>query len=349
MTGKATASSLLEFPFDAEPPRGEAVAAAPGVGWVRLPLPIALDHINVWLLGDYDERLIVDCGMADEETRALWRQVFDGALAGRTVSGVLVTHMHPDHVGLAGWLVRHFDVALTMPRTEYLMCRNLVADTGQPAPPEGLAFYRAAGFDEAQLARYAERFGSFGDLVAPLPRAYERLKDGDTVAVGSARWEVIIGAGHSPEHACLYNAQNNVLIAGDQLLPFISPIVGVWPTEPDADPLEEFLASCRLLEERLPPDVLVLPSHGVPFRGAQARLDKLVRHHERALERLLAHCATPRRAVDTFTALFRAPITEGLLIMATAEALAHLNYLVARGRLGVDRDEAGVCWYRAAG
>ncbi|MEL7450168.1 MAG: MBL fold metallo-hydrolase [Pseudomonadota bacterium] len=347
VTAVTQCTAMLDYPIEALPEPGRTLTVAPAVKWVRMPLPIALDHINLWLLDAGDGWLAVDCGLATDETRALWDKVFDEGLDGKPVKEVIVTHMHPDHVGLAGWLVRRWQATFRMPRTEYLMCRNLVADTGHEAPPEGLGFYRAAGFDEKQLADYAARFGGFGEMVSPLPKAFDRLQAGDIVPAGEAAWEVIVGTGHSPEHACLFNAHDNVLIAGDQLLPAISSIVGVWPTEPRANPLRDWLDSCAMLKERVPADVLVLPSHGRPFHGAHPRLDKLVRHHERALDRLAEHCRQPRRAVDAFSVLFRAQITDGLLIMATAEAVAHLNYLVEDGRIEADRDDAGVLWYTA--
>ncbi len=348
MTSNEQAHPALHYPVDGMPDPGTTLQVAPGVQWLRMPLPIALDHINLWLLDTGDGWLAVDSGLATDETRSHWESIFQGSLHGRPIREVIITHMHPDHVGLAGWLTRRWNVTLRMPRTEYLMCRNLVADTGLAAPPEGIGFYRAAGFDETQLAGYAERFGSFGGMVSALPKAFDRLQHGDVLEAGPSRWEVIVGTGHSPEHACLYNARDNVLIAGDQLLPTISSIVGVWPTEPRANPLHDWLESCAMLKDRLPAGVLVLPSHGRPFRGAHARLDRLISHHEKALERLKLHCQEPRRAVETFSVLFRARITGGLLIMATAEALAHLNYLIAGGAMTKSTDAGGVAWYQTA-
>jgi glyoxylase-like metal-dependent hydrolase (beta-lactamase superfamily II) len=237
-----------------------------------------------------------------------------------------------------------------MPRDEYLLCRVLVADTGKPAPPEGLRFYHAAGFDGGAIERYAEHFGAFGRVVAPLPEAYRRLYDGQTVRIGFHAWEVIIGRGHSPEHACLLCRELNLLIAGDQLLPTISPNVSVYPTEPAANPLEQWFESLQRLATVLPPDeppgVLVLPAHGKPFHGAHARLRQLAEEHANGLASLRQFCREPRRAVDVFPALFKSRITERNLIMAAGEAVSHLNYLVERGEMTVASDAAGVRWYR---
>ena len=339
-------AAALSYPLSETPETGGVVDIAPGLRWLRLPLPFMLNHINVWLLEDGDGWALVDTGLYTETTREVWKHVLEQHLGGAPLTRVLVTHLHPDHVGCAGWLAHRFDVELWMPREEYLLCRVLVADTGKPAPPEGLRFYRAAGFEEEQLERYAEHFGAFGRVVAPLPQAYRRIEHGMQLEIGGRNWEVIVGRGHSPEHACLLNRELNLLIAGDQLLPTISSNVSVYPTEPAANPLAHWFASLRLLEERLPPDVLVLPSHGKPFRGAAQRLRELAAEHEAGLAELRRLCREPRRAVDTFPALFKSRITERNLIMAAGESISHLNYLVGRGEMTVERDAAGVDWYR---
>jgi glyoxylase-like metal-dependent hydrolase (beta-lactamase superfamily II) len=232
-----------------------------------------------------------------------------------------------------------------MSREEYLLCRILVADTGRPAPAAGVSFYRAAGFPEAALARYQEMFGMFGKYVAALPDSYRRLLDGELVSIDGSDWEIVVGNGHSPEHACLFNAARNVVISGDQLLPTISSNVSVYPTEPHGNPLKDWMQSLRMLQQRLPEDVLVLPAHGSPFRGAHARLDALIKEHETGLDMLLDLCAEARRAVDVFPALFKADIADSNLIMATGESIAHLNYLLYAGAIGVEPDRHGVLWY----
>jgi glyoxylase-like metal-dependent hydrolase (beta-lactamase superfamily II) len=298
-----------------------------------MPLPMSLDHINVWVLEDGDGFMVVDSGFGTTRTFALWEQIFADGLAGRPVTRLLVTHMHPDHVGAAGWLARRWDVELMMTRDEFLQCRNLVADTDRAAPPEALDFYRSTGWDAAQLTEYQARFGSYGKVVSPLPNAYARIRDGDSLNVNGHAWQVMVGNGHSPEHACLFCADLNLLISGDQILPAISSNVSVWPTEPHADPLADWLDSCVALRDALPADVLVLPSHGVPFVGAARRLTRLIESHEQALDRVLSACAQPRTATDICTVLFTRKLEGDHLYMATGEALAHLHYLLYRGRL----------------
>jgi glyoxylase-like metal-dependent hydrolase (beta-lactamase superfamily II) len=334
----------VRYEFDLRPQPGDVNEVADGVEWLRMPLPFALGHINLWILrdGKPQEIAIVDTGIHSGKSREVWHT----AIADRTVTRVLVTHLHPDHVGCAGWLCADNAVELWMTRQEYLLCRILVADTGRPAPDAGVNFYRAAGFPGDALARYQEMFGMFGKFVAAMPESYRRLTDGMVVNIDGSDWKVVVGNGHSPEHACLYNAERNLLISGDQLLPTISSNVSVYPTEPHGNPLQDWLQSLRMLKRELPEDVLVLPAHGSPFRGAHARLDALIEEHTTGLEKLLELCREPRRAVDAFPALFKASISDSNLIMATGESVAHLNYLLHKGAIDVETDRDGVLWYR---
>ncbi len=332
----------ISYEFDVKPEYGDINPVADGVDWLRMPLPFSLSHINLWILRDGDGIAIVDTGIDSGKSQDVWRT----AIADRTVTRVLVTHLHPDHVGCAGWLCDEHDVELWMTREEYLLCRILVADTGRDAPDAGVKFYIAAGYPKEAVQRYQEMFGMFGKFVAPLPESYRRLCDRDTVTIDGSDWEVIVGRGHSPEHACLFNTEKNVLIAGDQLLPRISSNVSVHPTEPYANPLKEWLDSLLAMKDRLPEDVLVLPAHGSPFRGAHGRLDALVAEHMAGLEKLLEECREPKRAIDVFPALFRARISESNLGMATGESIAHLNYLLADGSITAEINNEGVRWYQ---
>ncbi|MDE2463514.1 MAG: MBL fold metallo-hydrolase [Alphaproteobacteria bacterium] len=335
----------LDYPFTERPETGSSIEVVPGVHWVRMRLPFQLNHINLWLLEDGDGWTVVDTGVRDEPTAEAWRQLFDRVMAGRPVKRVIVTHLHPDHVGMAGWLVRRFGCMLWMSRTDYLLCRNLCFDTGLEAPEEGIRFYKAAGFPPDALEQYRTRFGGFGKGVYHLPNSYHRISDGEEIRIGKYTWQVVVGRGHSPEHACLWCRSAGVFISGDQILPRISSNVSLFPTEPDANPLQDWLDSCAKLERLVPDDELILPSHNEPFRGARQRLRELIEGHEANLSALHALCREPKRAVDCFPALFRSRITAGNFGMATGESLAHLSCLIARGQMRRDADAQGVDWY----
>lgn len=348
---KTPARPGLDYPFGEQTPEvGDTMEIASGLYWVRMPLPFSLKWINLWLIDDGEKGwTIVDTGMPMPDTKAAWRKIFDEKLGGRPVWRIIVTHMHPDHIGNAGWLSRKFPGSeLWISRLEYVSCRMLVADTGREAPEAGTSFYKAAGWNEEQLQQYRDRFGGFGRGVSQLPDAYRRLKDGDEFEMGGQTWQVVSGNGHSPEHSCLYCRSLNIVISGDQLLPRISSNVSVHPTEPDANPLDDWLVSCQKLKSVLAEDVLVLPAHNEPFRGAHKRLDHLIDGHHTALKRLKGRLEeAPRRVVDVFASIFGRKIGDDLVSMATGEAIAHLNYLLETGEARRARDENGVDWYSA--
>lgn len=338
----------IQYEHTSRPKEGETLAMADGITWLRMPLPMSLNHINLWLLRDDDGWVIVDTGVDIPASRDVWRTTFETAMRNDPATHVIATHLHPDHVGCAGWLVDEFDVDLWMTREEYMLCRLLTSDTGKEAPEEGMRFYKAAGFSAEQLALYKKRFGMFGRVVGELPHSYKRMQDGERWQFAGQEWEVIVGRGHSPEHACLFDRARNILISGDQILPTISPNVSIWPTEPQANPLRDWFDSIDKLERALPEDVLVLPAHGKPFRGAHVRLQQLRKEHTDNLDKLLATSQEPRRAVDVFGELFNSYISDGNRVMATGEALSHLNYLCNTGDMFAELDGDGVAWYRRA-
>ncbi|MFO1219542.1 MAG: MBL fold metallo-hydrolase [Burkholderiaceae bacterium] len=344
-----TTAAGLRYPCGEPPEHGHGREIAPGVRWLRMHLPWTLAHINLYALDDGEGWALVDTGAQTREALAGWTRLLAApdALAGRPPTRVLCTHMHPDHVGMAGWLTRRFDVRLWMTRLEYLSCRSLVADTGREAPDDAIRFYRHAGWNDEAIETYRVRFGGFGRMVHALPDSFRRLRDGEPVRIGDHDWRVIVGHGHSPEHACLLCDERKLLLSGDQVLPRISSNVSVFPTEPDANPLADWLESLAKLRADVSDDVLVLPSHGEPFHGLHARLDRLTGGHLRSLERLRRGLGEgPKRVIDCFGALF-ARMIEGpeLLGMATGETLAHLNYLLARGEIARETGADGVWRY----
>jgi glyoxylase-like metal-dependent hydrolase (beta-lactamase superfamily II) len=325
--------SALEFPHRDAPVPGTVRALAPGVHWLRMPLPFALNHINLWLLEDDGGWTIVDTGLGDAATRALWQQIFAGVSAGGTVRRVLLTHYHPDHAGNAGWLCERFAAPLWMTQAEYLTAHAVRQGSSGYAPGATLALFRANGLDEARQAQLAARGNVYQRQVPEFPDSYRRLMDGEHIAIGRHRWRVIAGYGHAPEHASLHCEELGLAICGDMLLPSISTNVSVWPVDPEGDPLGLFLRSIRRYRE-LPAATLVLPSHGLPFRGAQLRVRQLEEHHEARLVELMEACAgTPRSAAEVLEVLFQRKLDTHQMFFAMGEAIAHLHYLERAGSL----------------
>ena len=348
---EAAAPTGPVYPFgDAEPASGDVMEIVPGLRWVRIAVPGPLRHVNCWLLDDADVRgpgvALVDTGMNMPGARDAWRSVFRGPLTGVRVTRIIGTHFHPDHIGLAGWMADYHDAPILMTRTEWLTARLLVSDARDDVPEGALAFWRAAGWNDAQVSTARERGWSFfSRLVTPLPLMYERLVDGRCLTIGEREWRVVIGSGHSPEHSCLFDEEANILIAGDQVLPRISPNVSLGLSEPGGDPLGDWFASIKRLRA-LPADVLILPGHGDPFTGLHPRLAAIEQEHRERLDTLWTFCNVPRRATDCFATLFSRPIGQEMLGMASGEALAHLRRLEVEGR-AVREDRDGVWWYHA--
>jgi glyoxylase-like metal-dependent hydrolase (beta-lactamase superfamily II) len=311
---------------------GEPCPIVPGLHGVRFALPFALDHVNVWLVEEDDGWTVIDSGLADDRTRARWRELRHGLLAGGSLARIVVTHYHPDHMGLAGWLCAETGAQLWTSRTEWLTARLLAQDGSEAWVAVGREFDRRAGLDDQLIEERAARGNLYRRRVVPPPPSFRRVRHGDRLRLNGAEWQVIVGRGHAPEMLCLFSPERNVLIAGDQVLPKISPNISVWPSEPEADPLAEFLESLASFKE-LPEDCLVLPSHGLPFRGLHARIDRLILHHEERLAATLEACAVPTTATELIPKLFDRALDVHQLQFALGESLAHLNYLVEQGRL----------------
>lgn len=323
-------SEPLRFPFEPPAP-GTAVQVAEGVLWLRLPLPMVLDHVNVFALDEGDGWTVVDTGFDSRKSRGLWQDLLAGPLGGRPVRRVVVTHHHPDHIGLAGWFQAQ-GAELAIPRTAWLYARMLTLDVQDRPHPEQMAFWRSAGMDPALLSKRAdERPFNFADVVHPLPLGFTRLAEGGEITMGGRRWQIAMGNGHAPEHATFWSLDDDLVIGGDQLLPSISANIGVYPTEPEADPLGEWILACDKFSAMADDRHLVLPGHKLPFTGLPLRLRQMVENHENALARLFEHLTTPRTATGCFPALFKREIGDSEYGLALVEAVAHLNYLLQRG------------------
>jgi len=322
--------SSLQYPWPQTPAPGTTLEVAPGVRWLSMPLPFQLDHINLWLLQDEGGWTLVDCGIGDAPTRALWEKIFsevDG------VKRVILTHYHPDHAGNAGWLCARFGVEMWTTQGEYLTAHAVRSSSAGYTSEAVLSVFKKNGLDAERSAAMAKMRGNnrYAELVPDFPHSYRRIIEGDVVRIGGRDWHAIVGHGHAPEHLSLYCKELNVVIAGDMLLSTISTNVSVWSIDPEGDPLRLFLESVARYRE-LPEDVLVLPSHGKPFRGAHARTAQLEEHHRQRFQELLDSLDQPKSANDLLPVLFRRPLDAHQTFFAMGEAIAHLHYLYYAGK-----------------
>jgi glyoxylase-like metal-dependent hydrolase (beta-lactamase superfamily II) len=341
----------LDYPLNESlPDLGSVIELAPGVLWLRMGLPFALNHINLWLLeDDFDTDAgpihgwtIVDCGIANEATRGAWEQIFASHLRGLPVVRVIATHCHPDHVGLSDWLCQRWQAPLWMTTGEYCFARMMHAGLpGVDGTAAGPHFARHGLREAGMAAQIGERKNYYTSLVPQVPLAYIRMQDGQTIDIGGHDWRIITGFGHSPEHASLYCASRGLLISGDMVLPRISTNVSVFAIEPEANPVQLFLDSLKKYAD-LPADTLILPSHGKPFRGLHIRIGQLVDHHAARLDEVMSACVEPQSAIDIVPIMFPRPLDAHQLHFAIGEALAHLHYLWFARKLRRNIDVDGI-------
>ena len=340
--------AVPQYLFEDVPAPGELREITAGVQWLRMPLPMALDHINLYLLEDDDGWWVIDTGIAIGPTQALWEQVFATALAGKPVKAVLSTHYHPDHIGMAGWLCERWQAPFYMTQAEYLSGLAFSRMQAGDFSWSSALHLQQAGYTSQQIERARTRFSGFGDYIKPMPTAYRRLVEGTTLMIKGRRWRVVVGRGHCPEHACLYSEALNILISGDQVIPKITSNVSVMGGEPEANPLKEWLASHEHFLETLPPDALVLPAHNAPFYGLHARLRHLIEHHEEHLLALEEACIdSAPTALALLPVLFKRELDDSQQGLALGECIAHLNYLHQRGQLARELNASGQYTYRS--
>ena len=331
----------LHFPYTVPPPLGEQIEVAPGVFWLRMPLPFQLDHINLWLLRDHDGWVIVDTGFPDDAVRAAWLRVIQG-LDG-PVRRLIVTHFHPDHLGLATWLMETTGAELWMTTGEFLTAHVVWHEVAGHGARFMVEQFRQHGLDPARLGQFERRGSGYRKAVPALPEYYHRLTAGDVVTVNSKKWQILIGHGHAPEHISLYCVELGVLISGDMLLPKISTNISVFAATPNADALRWYLESLDELAREIPEKTLVLPSHGLPFVGVQPRVQALHDHHKDRLEALENSCKqAPKSAAELLDVLFNRALDTHQTMFAMGEAIAHLNYLEGVGSLTRTIDADGV-------
>ena len=341
LPARRRAAAALDYPYTPPASDGSVVEVAPGILWARMPMPMALDHINIYLLRDGDGWTVVDTGLNTEASRQVWERIAATHLEGLPIRRLICTHGHYDHAGLAAWIMERFDAPLLMTYGEYFMIRGFMGPPPDPLPPIQQAFYLRAGMDDAHISRMFAALRN-DPFMPPVPPSYQRLREGDTLKIGSRDWQVLIGEGHSPEHACLYNATDRILIAGDQLLPRITSNVLVTPIEPEANPLQLWLESLDRLD-RLAQNTLVLPSHQSVFSGLHARVEDLRDHHRHQFDLLCAELRQrgPRTAMELMQVQFPKRRHAADDLMALGETIAHLSWLRYEGRVRRVLDDDG--------
>ena len=344
---------MIIYPHEIPPSAGESILVAPGIYWIRMPLPFALNHINLWLLEDADEHgegwTIVDTGYGVAATHELWDQHFAGIIDGKPVKRIIVTHYHPDHVGCASWLHEKTGAPVWMTTSEYLSAHAAAEDVAGFDRHNSARLFIAHGLAKAR-PDFADaqkvRSGAYKRGVPTVPTRYHRMMEHDEITIGARSWRVITAFGHAPEHATLFSANGNILISGDQVLPRITTNVGVWGNQPEANPLKLFLDS-MVKFALLPEDTLVLPSHDRVFSGLHERLAQLRHHHEQRLAELESAIDTPKNAAEILPVLFRRSLDEHQLVFAIGEAIAHLHFLWRAGRAKRVLDADGIYAFQA--
>lgn len=333
---------MPQYPFDDTPAHGTTREIVPGVRWLQMPLPMSLDHINLYLLEDEDGWWIIDTGISLGPTQELWEKIFESELGGKPIKSVLCTHLHPDHIGMAGWLCEKWRVPLYMTQAEYYQGLSFSRMEKHHFSWTSEQHYCRSGFKPDHIDNMRQQYGGFSSVMTPMPTGYRRLVDGDSILVNGHRWRVVVGRGHSPEHACLFCESHNILISGDQVIPRITSNVSVMASEPEANPLMQWFASHEKFLNILPADALVLPAHNTPFYGLHERLRFLIDHHEEHLLALEQACAeSASTAVELLPVLFKRELSGDQVGLAVGECIAHLNYLYHRGQLSRTVDTHG--------
>jgi len=334
----------MYYPDIVLPEPGSWTEITKGVLWLRMPLPFELDHINLYLVEDNDGWVVIDTGLGTDTTKALWNTIFDAL--DKPITGVIVTHLHPDHVGLAGWIAEKFRVPLYMSQVEYFTARAFTGAKNSDSSWRDEEYYQRAGLPSEQIAALVTGNKGYSHVVSPIPVSYRRLKQGDVLTLNHNTWEVLIGRGHAPEHVCLYSRELGILLSGDHILPHITPNIGVYSTEPEGNTLQDYLSTLLPFTE-LPEKTLVLPAHKRPFVGVKTRVNELIEHHHLHLIALVESCSTPKSVVELLPVLFKRELSGRNIVFAVAECVSHVNYLYFAGKVTRTLSDEGLYLYQS--
>jgi glyoxylase-like metal-dependent hydrolase (beta-lactamase superfamily II) len=340
--------SALTYPIAQPPAPGSLTEIAEGVQWLRLPLHYRLNHVNIYLIEDGPGWAVLDTGLGTDACRAAWDAILAGPLAGRPLTRMIVTHYHPDHVGLAGWLSQRFGLELSMPRPEYLYSLALQYAPGDLGAETYRSFYQRHGLSPALTELVLQRGHEYLRRTTGVPTTYHRIQHGGTLRIGGREMQVLTGGGHALEQAMLYRPQETLFFAADQVIARISPNVSVQAMEPDLDALGIYLRSLAALRQAVAGDVLVLPGHGLPFYGLHERIDELMQHHAERCGSIAEACRDrPLSVAEIVPHVFHRDLDEHQTSFAFGEVLAHVNHMLAQGELALETDADGADRYRA--
>jgi glyoxylase-like metal-dependent hydrolase (beta-lactamase superfamily II) len=341
-------SETLHFPYTEPPGPGQVIEVAPGIQWARLPLPYRLDHVNIYLIENGEGWTVLDTGLGTDDCRNAWETLLRGAMRGQRLTQMVVTHFHPDHVGLAGWLGERFQLPLSMPRPEYLYSLALQYAPGDLGRAMHEPFYRRHGLAADVTRLVLSRGHEYLKRTSGVPATYHRIRHGDTIGAGSRAFQILTGGGHSLEQAMLYRPEEKLFFAADQVIARITPNVSVHAMEPDLDALGIFLQSLGDLRDRVADEVLVLPGHGLPFHGLHQRIGELIEHHAQRCDVIAAACEQqPLSVAGLVPQVFHRVLDEHQTGFAFGEVLAHVNHMLTQRRLALSVGADGIERYRS--
>ena len=328
----AQGSDVISFPYTTPPEPGAVIEVADGIYWVRMALPMLIDHVNVYILEGRHDLTIIDTGLNFRQCKLAWLKIIKNNFGTKPIKNVLLTHHHPDHIGLLGWFHDNFKIKVYASRTSWLLGRMLYLDKQRKPSKEAIDFWIQAGMDKTTLDKKCkDKPFNFSDVVANFPLGFISLNQGDEICLSGKNWRVEMGQGHAPDHLTLWGLDLPIVIAGDQIIPGISSNLGVYPTEPLLDTVGAWLSSCNRFLKLAKDQHFVLPGHKSPFLGLSARLRQLIDNHVSALERIEQKLSVDEcTAVDLFQSIFKRKITDSEYGLALAEAVGHLNYFRVR-------------------